>query len=302
MNNDGSGRTQLQWTRPKTMGCSMTIQVVDYQSPTAAADFTKSLHETGFGVLVNHPISKALVQGIFDHWLDFFQHGDKAGLAYSAEDFDGYFSTDVSETAKGETVKDYKEFFHVYPWGRVPEHLRAEAMDYYAQASRLAAELLTWVERCTPPDIAQLYSQPLSSMIEGSQQTLLRVLHYPPLTGHEPVGSVRAAAHGDINLLTVLPAANAPGLQVLTKEGEWLDVPCDFGMLIINIGDMLQEASRGYYPSTIHRVVNPVEPQYNVSRVSLPLFLHPNGDVVLSERYTAQSYLSERLAELGMKK
>ena len=280
----------------------MSISVVDYSSPTAAADFTASLHETGFGVLINHPIPEALVRRIFEGWLDFFQKGNKEGLGFSPERFDGYFSTTVSETAKGETVKDFKEFYHVYPWGRVPEHLRAEAMDYYAQASALASELLSWVEQYTPSDICQCYSQPLSSMIEGSQQTLLRVLHYPPLTGKEPEGTVRAAAHGDINLLTVLPAANAPGLQVLAKDGSWLDVPCDFGMLIINIGDMLQEASRGYYPSTIHRVVNPSEPKLNVSRVSLPLFLHPKEDVVLSERYTAKSYLAERLQELGMKK
>ena len=280
----------------------MSISVVDYSSPTAAADFTASLHETGFGVLINHPIPETLVRRIFEGWLDFFKKGNKEGLGFSPERFDGYFSTTVSETAKGETVKDFKEFYHVYPWGRVPEHLRAEAMDYYAQASALASELLSWVEQYTPPDISRFYSQSLSSMIEGSQQTLLRVLHYPPLTGREPEGTVRAAAHGDINLLTVLPAANAPGLQVLAKDGSWLDVPCDFGMLIINIGDMLQEASRGYYPSTIHRVVNPSEPKLNVSRVSLPLFLHPKEDVVLSERYTAKSYLAERLQELGMKK
>ncbi|MFZ1892055.1 MAG: 2OG-Fe(II) oxygenase family protein, partial [Formosimonas sp.] len=145
------------------------------------------------------------------------------------------------------------------------------------------------------------YSQPLSSMIAGSEQTLLRVLHYPPLTGDEPAGAIRAAAHTDINLLTVLPAANEPGLQVLTRSGEWLDVPCDFGLIIINIGDMLQEASQGFYPSTTHRVVNP-EGARNVSRLSLPLFLHPKPEVRLSTRYTAEAYLNERLRELGMKK
>ncbi|TMO80809.1 2OG-Fe(II) oxygenase, partial [Pseudoalteromonas ruthenica] len=82
--------------------------------------------------------------------------------------------------------------------------------------------------------------------------TLLRILHYPPMTGDEEPGAIRAAAHGDINLLTVLPASNEPGLQVQKTDGGWLDVPCDFGSLIINIGDMLQEASGGYFPSTIH--------------------------------------------------
>ncbi|MCV5373598.1 hypothetical protein OFD18_36005, partial [Escherichia coli] len=80
----------------------------------------------------------------------------------------------------------------------------------------------------------------LSEMINNSDKTLLRVLHYPPMTGEEEPGAIRAAAHEDINLLTVLPAANEPGLQVMSKDGEWIDVPCDFGNLIINIGDMLQ--------------------------------------------------------------
>jgi isopenicillin N synthase-like dioxygenase len=135
-------------------------------------------------------------------------------------------------------------------------------------------------------------------MIEGSPDTLLRVLRYPPLTGEEEPGAVRAAAHEDINLLTVLPASNERGLQLLTKTGEWADVPSDFGSLVINVGDMLQEASGGYYKSTTHRVVNPSGEGARRSRVSLPLFLQPRPDVVLSERYTAGSYLDERLREI----
>ena len=138
-------------------------------------------------------------------------------------------------------------------------------------------------------------------MIESTPNTLLRILHYPPLTGDEELGAIRAAAHEDINLLTILPAANEPGLQVKLQNGDWLDVPADFGNLIINIGDMLQEASGGYFPSTIHRVINPSGKATTKSRISLPLFLHPRPDVVLSERYTADSYLQERLRELGVK-
>ena len=137
-------------------------------------------------------------------------------------------------------------------------------------------------------------------MVEQSDKTLLRILYYPPLEGDEELGAIRAGAHEDINLLTILPAANEPGLQVKTKENEWLDVPCDFGNLIINIGDMLQEASEGYYPSTTHRVVNPEGADKTKSRISLPLFLHPKPDVVLSERHTANSYLMEHLRELGV--
>ena len=85
------------------------------------------------------------------------------------------------------------------------------------------------------------------------------------------------------------------------KDGTWIDVPADFGHLIINIGDMLQEASAGYFPSTSHRVVNPTGENAKKSRISLPLFLHPRDEVVLSERHTQESYLLERLKELGVK-
>jgi len=109
---------------------------------------------------------------------------------------------------------------------------------------------------------------------------------------------MRAAPHGDINLLTILPAATEPGLQVLGTDGRWHDVPCDFGLLIVNIGDMLEEASGRYFPSTVHRVLNPVGEAARKSRVSLPLFLHPRKEVVLSERYTVGSYFEERIREL----
>lgn len=280
----------------------MQVKVVDYLAADAAEQFTRSLHETGFGVLVNHPIQQALVEKIYADWLGFFNGDEKHQYAFSKEKQDGYFSTEISETAKGFTQKDIKEYFHIYPWGRIPAPLKADAMQYYSQANGLAQELLSWVERYTPAEIARHYREPLSQMIQDSQLTLLRVLRYPPLTGSEPAGSLRAAPHGDINLLTILPAANEPGLQVQGKDGEWFDVPCDFGMLIINIGDMLQEASQGYYPSTQHRVVNPTGDGAKKSRVSLPLFLHPRDEVVLSDRYTAHAYLEERLRELGVKK
>ncbi|MBY0237655.1 MAG: isopenicillin N synthase family oxygenase [Burkholderiaceae bacterium] len=279
----------------------MQVQVVDYRAPDAAQKFTQSLHETGFGVLVNHPIQQTLVEKIYADWLNFFNGDEKLAFPFSKEKQDGYFSTEISETAKGSSLKDIKEYFHIYPWGRIPDSLKADALQYYNEANALAGELLSWVERYTPPEIAKHYREPLSQMIEGSQQTLLRVLRYPPLTGQEPAGALRAAAHGDINLLTILPAANEPGLQVQNMDGAWFDVPCDFGMLIINIGDMLEEASQGYYPSTQHRVVNPTGEGATRSRVSLPLFLHPRNEVVLSDRHTAHSYLQERLRELGVK-
>ena len=279
----------------------MKVQVVDYTAEDAPQRFVKSLRETGFGVLKNHPIQESLVESIYEEWYQFFCQDDKANYAYNPETQDGYFSPEISETAKGHKKKDIKEYYHYYPWGRIPEKLEKNITKYYQNASDLAAELLSWVEKHSPEEVAKLYSEPLANMIKDTPNTLLRILHYPPLTGEEEVGAIRAAAHEDINLLTILPAANEPGLQVQDKNDNWLDVPADFGSLIINIGDMLQETSGGYFPSTSHRVINPSGENAKKSRISLPLFLHPRDEVVLSERHTQESYLLERLKELGVK-
>ncbi|WP_318463407.1 isopenicillin N synthase family dioxygenase [Photobacterium leiognathi] len=278
----------------------MKLEAVDYTAENAKQLFVESLRNTGFGVLKNHPIQQKLVQSIYDNWYQFFNSEEKTDFLFNVETQDGLFPTKVSETAKGHTKKDIKEYFHYYPWGQCPSALKQEIQQYYQEANELATELLSWVEEYSPNDISDKYSQPLSSMIDGSEKTLLRVLHYPPLKGDEELGAIRAGAHEDINLLTILPAANEPGLQVLAKDGSWIDVPCDFGNLIINIGDMLQEASSGYFPSTTHRVINPEGADKTKSRISLPLFLHPKPEVVLSEKYTADSYLMERLRELGV--
>jgi isopenicillin N synthase-like dioxygenase len=279
----------------------MHLPVVDFTSTTAPQDFCKNLHETGFGVLKNHPLNQALVEGIYTEWLAFFKTEAKHKYPTDPATHDGYFSPRVSETAKNFTKKDIKEFFHIYPKGRYPSEVSDAARRYYTQGAALAATLLNWVEENSPADIRARYSMPLPQMIEGCDQTLLRVLHYPPLQGDEEPGAVRAAAHGDINLLTLLPAATEPGLQVLGKDNAWHDVPCDFGLLIVNIGDMLEEASGQYYPSTTHRVLNPTGAAATRSRISLPLFLHPRREVVLSQRYTVGSYFEERMRELSGK-
>lgn len=278
----------------------MKLETVDYLADDAAEQFVKSLHETGFGVLKNHPIPHELVESIYTNWLKFFCSERKKEFQFNVDTQDGYFPPDVSEVAKDHTVKDIKEYFHIYPWGQMPQELREEILDYYSRANKFAEELLGWVEAHAPKEVQDKFSMALSQMIADSEQTLLRVLHYPPMTGEEEPGAIRAAAHEDINLLTVLPAANEPGLQVKGTKDEWIDVPCDFGNLIINIGDMLQEASGGYFPSTTHRVINPTGARQEKSRISLPLFLHPKPEVVLSERYTADEYLKERLRELGV--
>lgn len=276
------------------------LVAIDYHAPDAKQAFVRSLKETGFGVLKNHPINQAQVERIYQQWEDWFKTANTEAFLYNKGTQDGFFPARISETAKGASVKDIKEYFHYYPWGQCPPELLADIADYYDKTRAFAAQLLSWIEAESPPEVAQNYREPLSGMIDNSDQTLLRILHYPPFTGDEPAGAIRAAAHEDINLITILPAANEPGLQVLSKDNEWLDVPSDFGNLIINIGDMLQEASGHYFPSTTHRVINPHGAQTSHSRISLPLFLHPRPNVQLSEQYTAQSYLHERLTELGV--
>ena len=174
--------------------------------------------------------------------------------------------------------------------------------ELFDRMTALAVELLGWLDDHTPTDIRRTFSVPLREMIQGSRETLLRPIHYPPLTGTEEEGAIRAAAHEDINLITLLPAATAPGLQVKDASGQWINVSCDPGQIVINAGDMLQMASQGYYRSTTHQVVNPRGPESRLPRYSMPLFLHPRSDVKLSHTLTAGTYLNERLREIGLKK
>ena len=235
---------------------------------------------------------------MYQDWQEFFNSEEKKDYLFTPDIQDGFFPTESAETAKGHAARDIKEYFHYYPWGKCPPELWDNTNSYYESTVALASELLGWIEKYSPVAVSRLYREPLSGVMHGSQHSLLRILHYPPLTGEEAENAMRAAAHEDINLLTILPAANAPGLQVLTTENNWIDVPSEFNTLIVNTGDMLKELSQGYFPSTTHRVLNPDVTGSGKSRISLPLFLHPRNEVVLSDRYTAGSYMQERLKEL----
>ena len=117
----------------------MNLVAVDYQADNAAELFAKSLHETGFGVLKNHPIQKQLVEDIYTAWQAFFDSEDKFDYTYNKGTQDGYFSKSVSEVAKGFKKKDIKEYFHYYPWGMCPPELKQQLADYYAKTTSLAA-------------------------------------------------------------------------------------------------------------------------------------------------------------------
>lgn len=275
------------------------IQTVSYTSADAPAAFTRSLRETGFAVLTDHPVTPQRIQAAYDAWGGFFNSDEKHDFLVDPEKQDGYFPF-KSENAKGAKAKDLKEFYHVYPEGRVPPAIEDLTRDLYADLVAIGATLLHWVQDHAPEDVRAKFSEALPQMLAGSKMNLLRVLHYPPMDEAPEPGAVRAAAHGDINLITVLVAGSAPGLQAQDTAGHWHDVPCDPGMIAINCGDMLEMASGGYFPSTIHRVVNPEKTQSG-ARFSMPMFLHPRPEVVLKPGTTADDFLQERLREIGLK-
>ncbi len=278
------------------------LKTVDYRDPKAPEIFTQSLVDTGFGIISHHPVDYDLVKHVYKQWQDYF-HWDKTEqqpYLFSQKTHDGHIPMDLSETAKGHDIKDIKEFFHYYRWGRCPQSLKTDTQKLYEQMTQLAATLLNWIEKNTPEHITAKLSMPLSKMIENSPNIMLRIIHYPPLTGKEQPGAIRAQAHEDINLITLLPAATAEGLQLLTKENQWLDVPCEPNTIIVNIADMLHECTNGYYHATTHRVINPEGKKVSEPRLSMPLFLHPRPEVKLSERHTCKSYSEERYKELGL--
>lgn len=277
----------------------MNIETIDYQAPDAKQALARSLHNTGFAVLANHPVTPARIEGIYQSWGNFFASDTKHDYLRDPENQDGYFPF-RSENAKGQTVKDLKEFYHVYTWGRVPEALEAETRAIHNDLTSLGVELLGWLQDETPADVAKNFTMPLDKMMAESLMSLLRILHYPPLDEAPEEGAIRAAAHEDINLITLLLAGSQPGLQAQDKQGLWHDISCDAGMITINNGDMLSLASHDYYPSTTHRVVNP-DASANQSRYSMPIFLHPRPDVMLDKDFSAGEFLQQRLKEIGLK-
>ncbi|MEM6849141.1 MAG: 2OG-Fe(II) oxygenase family protein [Pseudomonadota bacterium] len=279
---------------------TFAIQALDFQAPDAPQTFVRSLHETGFAVLANHPVTPDQIDAAYAAWGAFYGHqaAEKAAYQTPQADPSGYFPF-RSENAKGAAQKDLKEFFQVYPDTPLPDGTTDITRKLYGGLTGLGQTLLGWIEDHTPPKVRQTFSAPLPKMLEGSDQSMLRILHYPAqdnIVVEE--GAVRAAAHEDINLITLLIAGSSPGLQAQDASGTWHEVPCDPGMIAVNIGDMLELASGGYYPSTTHRVVNP--DSGGGARFSMPMFVHPRPDVALSADKTAGQYLAERLREIGL--
>ena len=280
----------------------MDILTASYEDPQASQRIPQSLVNTGFAVLTDHPIDYSLVQDVYAEWATFFNSQEKHTIDNSVEKRGnpGYFPIS-SENAKDSAIKDFKEFYHYYRWYNLPDSVSKKSIMLFEQLEALAVKLLTWIHLATPEHIRHQYSMPLWEMVNTSPTTLMRFLHYPPITNQEDYDNiVRAGEHEDICLLTLLPAATAQGLQVKDINGKWHDVDCNPKAIVINAGDMLQMASQGYYKSTTHRVVHPKDERAAISRYSIPLFLHPHPEVKLSKDHTQESYLQERLIELGL--
>lgn len=270
----------------------MDVKVCSLYLDSFRDDFVNSLIDTGFAVVTDHGISEGLIRDTAAVWKRFFLSGNEIkSIFVNEEDGNMGWKRMLSEKAIGATQADLKEFFHWKPKAKIPYDVSHLTQVMFSELSYLANELLEIID--DEEDTNYRFA------CKNSNNTLLRTLYYPAMNFDSANGAVRAAAHEDINFITLLVAASAPGLQVLDKAGVWHNVPHEDNSIVVNIGDMMQLASQGKYKSTTHRVVNPKNNR--LDRISMPLFIHPNGDTELVPGTTAQQYLKQRLDEIYMK-
>jgi isopenicillin N synthase-like dioxygenase len=309
------------------------VDLSKFTSGTASQrqEFVKELgdafHKIGFVGVVNHGISKQLIDGFYSASKQFFalpveikKQYEIAGLAGQR----GYTSFG-KEHAKQSKVADLKEFFQIGQEvhnGEVPpEHYPPNvSVAEIPEFSRLGRQLYEAFEKAGShllKAIALHLNLPEDYFDKHIHlgNSILRAIHYPPITA-EPKSALRAEQHEDINLITLLVGASAGGLQLFSMENEWLDIVPEEDEIVINVGDMLQRLTNNYLKSTTHRVVNPPRSEWSQPRLSIPFFLHPRSDMDLTcldscvtaetplayESITAGEYLNERLREIGLKK
>jgi len=188
-----------------------------------------------------------------------------------------------------------------YPWGKPVKGILTATQELFESMLALAQMILKGIAANIPESNKAHWQVPLESLCQqDGRRNALRIIHYPPLSTNHAEGAERAAPHGDINFITLLPAATASGLQVKDTSGQWHALHCNPNAMVINAGDMLESHSRGYIKSTIHRVINPIGELQTQSRYSMPLFVHPPDDLQLCPEYTAGEFLQQRLAENGL--
>ena len=296
------------------------------QDKQAFADrLGRSFRETGFAVITGHPVDQSVIARANQAAKDFFGlSGDEKEKYHDAPGGRqrGY-TPFATENAKGQTSADLKEFWHTgraLPEGSkyretmkdTPAVAEVPAFD---TATRAFFDELDVFGRTLLRAVALhlgLEEDWFDDKVEMGN-SILRLLHYPPQKNPPPAGTVRAAAHEDINVITLLLGAEEAGLEVKHRSGAWLAVNPPADALVINCGDMLQRLTAGVLPSTTHRVVNPGPERAKFPRYSTPFFLHFNQDFVIEPlpqcleeggepqpAITAQDYLMERLREIGL--
>ncbi len=294
------------------------------------ADLGKAYHHIGFVAVKNHALSDALTKQIYGVIQQFFQLPDHIKQRYEIPGLAGQrgYIGKGKEHAKGRKTGDLKEFYHVgqevtdqdpikkeYPDNVWPEKIpafEAVALEVYRALETTGKQMLQAIA---------LYLELPEDYFEArvhNGNSILRPIHYFPIENPDevPADAVRAAEHGDINLITLLMGASADGLQVLRRDGAWIPITALPEQLIVNVGDMLARLTNNKLKSTIHRVVNPPRELMKNSRYSIPFFMHPRSEMDLtclescvdaenSKQYsdiTAGDFLQERLAEIGLKK
>ena len=295
------------------------------------ADFVRTLgqafHEVGFVAVVNHGISKQLVDDFYAASKAFFALPEDVKRRYEVAGMAGQrgYTSFGKEHAKQSQVPDLKEFFQIgqevpadHPLKTMyPDNVQvSEVADYarlghelYRAFEKAGGELLEAIAVYLnlEPGYFQRYIRHGNS--------ILRSIFYPPIT-REPATAIRAEQHEDINLITLLVGASAGGLELLNSDNKWVAVMPGPEEIVINVGDMLQRLTNNYLKSTTHRVVNPPREEWGLPRLSIPFFLHPVASMDLTclpgcitadspvqyEPITAGDYLDERLREIGLKK
>ena len=314
----------------------MNIPVVDLNfflkgSTEEKVQFSSSLgqafEEVGFVSVKNHGIPEDLINRLYATVKTFFSLSEADKRSYEIVGLAGQrgYTSFGKEHAKGSDAPDLKEFFQygqIIEEGMVspeayPDNVKVSVPDDFNTLFHQAYRAFEVSGGALLSAIAihlQLGETYFDDHIHLGN-SILRAIHYPPIL-HEPKSAIRAEQHEDINLITLLVGASADGLEILSKEGEWLPVKAGPGEIVVNVGDMLQRLTNDRLKSTTHRVVNPPREMWNSSRFSIPFFLHPRSNMSLAcltscisqdhpklyEDYTAGFYLDERLREIGLKK
>lgn len=308
-----------------------SLDLADFTSgdPERKAKFVqeigKAFNNIGFVAIKNHGLTEELRGKLYNAVQKFFYQPDELKKKYEFPELAGQrgYVGKGKETAKGHSRPDLKEFYHVgqpTPEGDMYKNIfPAEVPEFETYTSEVYKTFENTGK--TLLKAIALYLELPEDYFEAKVKngdSILRALHYFPIENPDalPEGAVRAAAHGDINLITLLMGASAEGLEVLRLDGKWIPVTALPDQIIINVGDMLDRLTNHKLKSTIHRVVNPPREKMKTSRFSIPFFMHARPETDLTcldscidvnnprryENMTAGEFLDERLRELGLKK